>query len=152
MDAGSRFGSGRVHMAAVIRDDRGGFRCARSWVILKNCSSLFMEAEAMVHTVRWCVAENFSSLIFETDSLALLKLVEGSDAMVISLQLMVEEIKSLSESVENCHFTHVLRSGNAAAHSLAVFAGLNNLHNFVWRGNPPPCIADTLFQDALASE
>ncbi|KAL4362372.1 hypothetical protein GQ457_04G010120 [Hibiscus cannabinus] len=103
----------------IICDNQGHVLGACRRKALRIPSPFAAEAMSLIHAISLAGDLGFHSVIFEGDSLALIKKL-NSDAFDFSeISALVWEAKGLARNLHACRFLFIPRGGNQAAHALA---------------------------------
>ncbi|KAL4354038.1 hypothetical protein GQ457_06G007780 [Hibiscus cannabinus] len=123
--------------AVIIRDNQGHVLGACCCKALQIPSPFVAEAMSLIHAISLADDLGFHSVIFEGDSLTLIKKM-NSDALDFSeISALVWEAKGLARNLHACRFLFVPRGGNQAAHALARESSLDSADRF-WVEEVPP--------------
>ncbi|KAL4363148.1 hypothetical protein GQ457_04G015850 [Hibiscus cannabinus] len=92
---------------------------------------------ALVHAISLAIDMGFSSVIFEGDSLSIIKKMNSAmqDFSVISALNL--EAKGLARNLHACRFQFIPRGVNQSAHTLAGDSTLDSMDRF-WVEDVPP--------------
>ena len=85
-------------------------------------------------------------MIIEVDSQIIVKALKRNTLDLLPFGLIIDDCKSYTKDIDQCHVSFVRRSANVAAHCLAR-AACSLSGQEVWVGTPPPLISDVLLSD-----
>ncbi|KAL8115005.1 hypothetical protein AgCh_021723 [Apium graveolens] len=112
------FMNGSIGVAAVIRDDRGGFVAARALRIPGAWKPREAEAIAMKEALSWVTTRGYKQCVFETDSYVLADACNGSTGRSL-FDTIVTDCIELIKHISPVLFSFAYRSANNVAHVLA---------------------------------
>nr|GMD23989.1 uncharacterized protein LOC109191080 [Ipomoea batatas] len=145
IDAAVRPNNGRMGFSWVLRDEYGLFVAAGS--IPGNGVFTPREAEAMAvrEALSWIKDHGYSQVEVETDALQIIQSLKQSvdDS---SFDLILLDVKDLLLSFTDVAISHVSRTANRVAHSLAREACSMSVRQ-EWTSVPPSFIVDDLYFD-----
>jgi ribonuclease HI len=126
-----------IGLGMIARDESGKFLAACSKRQSINVEPMVAEALAAIQAILFCQEHNFQKVIFEGDSLQVVKEVNMSTQCNSSYGHLIESIKVGLRQIPESSFTHVRRSANTAAHTLAVMAKTHVIDVVGWNLIPP---------------
>ncbi|GKD66527.1 reverse transcriptase [Tanacetum coccineum] len=148
-DAAWKKESGKAGLGFVARDHNGEvlFSGAR----LDCYASYPLEAEAK--SVHWAMthvlSRGYSRVIFETDSLCLVKSLHNK-VILLQVASLFSDILSYSLAFDVCYWSFVKREGNRVAHSIANVA-LSCSYESILDGGVPSCANAWMIKDVISS-
>ena len=132
----------------VIRDHHGAVVVALSKKIKAPLAAVEVEAKAMEEAVNFAWDMGICDCLFESDSLsmvnAMLRLIDPPTFIVNVIAGALSQLYKFRE----VKFSHVVRSGNKIAHTLAQVAKSVSGQN-AWVEETPDCIEQLVTQDVL---
>ena len=124
-DGASRGNPGPSSAAICLRDHEGNLVVAKGFKI-QDTTNLIAEARAIRESLLFCKEQGMVQVIVETDSLAMVHILEGKWDIPWSVALEVNSMNLLRRSL-SVRVQHSLREGNTLADYFAnlvfVFAG-----------------------------
>ncbi|KAK8501854.1 hypothetical protein V6N11_063167 [Hibiscus sabdariffa] len=114
----------------LIRDNQGYVLGACRCQVFQISSPSVAEAMSLVHVVLLAGDLGFHSIIFEGDSLALIKKMNSDAQNFLVISVLVWEAKGLARNLHACRFLFIPRGGNHAAHALAGESFLDSMDRF----------------------
>jgi ribonuclease HI len=142
------FGSSQsMGASVVVRDHLGSFIAAASDSFQYVVSAELAEAFAIRFALSWAVEEGLDNFRVASDCLAVVQRVNSVELDRSMCGPVIQDIKNLVATFNNCSILFVRRVQNFAAHYLARSSELSC--KSVWRGVPPVCIRDTICTDSL---
>ncbi|KAJ8646880.1 hypothetical protein MRB53_008628 [Persea americana] len=121
----------------IIRDEDGLPIVALSSIGRRVGDAEEVEAYALVWALRFALEVSTRTIIVESDSLQVIKVVQSPEEDFSQIGNIIDEAKAISRMFSSCSFTHVLRDGNRVAHSLPKHAkGYVSEH--LWLEEVPP--------------
>ncbi|KAL4360797.1 hypothetical protein GQ457_04G002610 [Hibiscus cannabinus] len=121
----------------IIRDNQGHVLGACRCKALRIPSPFAAEAMSLIHAISLASDLGFHSVIFEGDSLALIKKMNFDALDFSKISALVWEAKGLARTLHVCRFLFVPRGGNQAAHALAGESSLDSTDRY-WVEEVPP--------------
>ncbi|PWA52426.1 hypothetical protein CTI12_AA454980 [Artemisia annua] len=148
-DAAWQKESGKAGLGLVARDYKGEVLFSGGRLECYASSPLEAEAKAIHWAMTRAICKGYSHVIFETDSLCLVKALHNK---VTPLQIasLFSDILSKSMTFNVCNWSFVKREGNRVAHSIASLA-LSCHHEFTLDGSVPSCANVWMFKDVILS-
>ena len=148
-DAAWQKESGKAGLGFVARDYKGEALFSGGRFECYASSPLEAEAKAVHWAMTSVVCKGYSHVIFETDSLCLVKALHNK---VTPLQIasLFSDILSKSMAFSVCNWSFVKREGNRVAHSIASLA-LSCPHEFMLDGSVPSCANLWMSKDVILS-
>ena len=138
-----------VGIGVVVRDSNGEVIAALCKRRAGQMGALETEALAMEAAVQFAVDVGLREVVFEGDSLSLCNMIQGSTEVQLSIQNIVDGIKSQLPHFRVAEVSHVKRQGNVPAHLLAQYAV--HVEDYVaWLEECPSPIARACTQDVLS--
>ncbi|KAL0013621.1 hypothetical protein SO802_000690 [Lithocarpus litseifolius] len=139
----------RTHEAGlgvVIRNSRGQVMVALSEKIKKPPSVVALELLAARRAAVSVFETGFQNSVFEGDSLAVVKSLQGSGMENSAVGHILKDTLSIVSLLQSFSFSHVNRQGNAVAHALAQRARLS-FPLQVWMESVPPDLDAVILAD-----
>ncbi|XP_059436347.1 uncharacterized protein LOC132169310 [Corylus avellana] len=128
-----------VGLGILARDATGQFMVACGIKQRIVVDPTVAEAIAALHAVIFAKELGFERVIFEGDSLTVMKAINSIGLCESSYGHFVEDVKTYSSDFAMSSFVHVPRGANSAAHTLAKEACTHVTEKFWWHCIPP-CI------------
>ncbi|KAL4378113.1 hypothetical protein GQ457_02G040570 [Hibiscus cannabinus] len=125
----------------VVRNSVGLVLGGGACFIREAYSADFVEAQAVIHALRFASSKGFKIIIIECDTLAVASKLKKKLPDFSMLGLFLEEAKQLMNSFEDVGVCYVHRSGNRVAHALASF-GFDCNEPFTFGSNYPDFIKE----------
>jgi ribonuclease HI len=138
------YGGGGV----VMRDRHGGFLAGSSHFFPQVSDPERAELLACKHGVALAKEKGKSKVMLEMDCLGAAAKLKGKELDRSIQGPLVKEIKGLMGEFEDIRVTHIRRSCNGVAHSLAQL-GCKNKFDAFWVECPSSCIGDLLNSDLV---
>ena len=115
-----------VYLADICRNHMG--RITHAWVSVdSHGDSLWAEAKASLFSISCAFAAGLDSIIFEGDALQVINSLQNSAPYPHwSISNIINDINVFALFFSCISFSHVLRSANVLAHSLAAWAPFCN--------------------------
>lgn len=110
-DGASKGNPGLSSAAFCIRDHKGSFVVAKG-IKIQDTKNMVAEARAIRECLSYCNERGITNIIIETDSLAMVHIIEGDWDLPWNVALEVNNIRRLRRSV-SARVKHSLREGNA---------------------------------------
>jgi ribonuclease HI len=130
-------------IGVIIRDGQGNVIAALSQQVKSKHDPVIAEAIAARRAVEFCIEVEVQEVIFEGDSMLVVKAIQDSQPNWLPYGQIIDDIKWVMGSLRRWKIRHVKRDANKAAHELSKFATRNSdLH--VWLEEPPSCILNTV--------
>ncbi|KAL4348978.1 hypothetical protein GQ457_17G011570 [Hibiscus cannabinus] len=123
----------------TIRDNQGYVLGACRCKALRIPSPFAAEAICLIHVTSLAGDLGFHSVIFEGDSLALIKKMNSEAHDFSEISALVWEAKGLAWNMHACCFLFIPWGGNQAAHALAGESSLDSTDCF-WVEEVPPTV------------
>ena len=137
-----------VGVGVVIRDHFDAVVAAVSKKLKAPLGALKVEAKAMEEAVTFAWDMGIRDCIFESDSLTVVNAMRRLTDPPSTIANNIAGSLSHLFKFRNVSFSHVPRSGNKAAHTLAQVArGVSALH--AWVEETPSCIENVVSQDVM---
>ncbi|XP_062028650.1 uncharacterized protein LOC133744575 [Rosa rugosa] len=111
--------NGICGLGVVFRDHLGGLKGALAVPQVGNLSPRSVEALALLHGLRFAAHVGFSNIEIEGDALSVINTLHDSSEDLSSEGHIIDEVKSLAQSLFICSSHFVKRVGNQVAHRLA---------------------------------
>ncbi|XP_017240177.2 uncharacterized protein LOC108212974 [Daucus carota subsp. sativus] len=109
---------GGIGVAAVVRDDQGGFVAAHVLKLPGKWNPREAEALALKEALAWVIKKGYQKCEFETDCYALAATCNGSPGNSL-FDTIVTDCIGLSKHINQVLFRFAFRSANNVAHVLA---------------------------------
>ncbi|KAK9988503.1 hypothetical protein SO802_028742 [Lithocarpus litseifolius] len=138
--------SDEAGLGVVIRNSRGQVMVALSEKIKKPPSVVALELLAARRAAVLVSETGFQNSVFEGDSLAVVKSLQGSGMENSAVGHILKDTLSIVSLLKSFSFSHVNRQGNAVAHALAQRARLS-FPLQVWMESVPPDLNAVLLAD-----
>ncbi|KAL0008379.1 hypothetical protein SO802_009881 [Lithocarpus litseifolius] len=142
--------SDEAGLGVVIRNSRGQVMVALSEKIKKPPSVVALELLAARRAAVLVSETGFQNSVFEGDSLAVVKSLQGSGMENSAVGHILKDTLSIVSLLKSFSFSHVIRQGNAVAHALAQRARLS-FPLQVWMESVPPDLNAVLLADLQPS-
>ena len=115
-----------IFLAAICRNHLG--KITHAWINVEvHGDALWVEAKAGLFAVSSALDAGLDSIIFEGDALQVINSIQNSDSSPHwSISNIINDINVSSLGFSCCSFSHVHRSANVLAHSLAAWAPFCN--------------------------
>jgi hypothetical protein len=140
--------AGKWGLGVTCQDDTGMIAAAATWEVPGNNDPLLAEAYALYHAVRFAKDCCFQSVIFESDSERLIKLLCGEDQIPRNyVGNIIRGVNCNRNSFRFCTFKHIYRVSNQTTHNLAIWA--HSEPNMMWIEETPPAIVPFIFKDLI---
>ncbi|XP_057452774.1 uncharacterized protein LOC130744617 [Lotus japonicus] len=133
----------------VARDHRGIIMLAGICLEAQRLDPLIAEAMALRWSLHTALEVGLDSVIFELDSLSVVKATRTNSSLW-TIQNLMQDCIYLASLFTSISFNHVSRNANVPAHTLASLACSYNTK--LWWDVPPPEIEHALFVDAALSD
>jgi ribonuclease HI len=130
----------------VVRDHTGALLRAQALWYDNAANVQLMEAIALRDGVRLAVERGYQRVIFETDSLIVVKLCEEEENNRSELMSICQEIRELSRAFSSFSLKHIGRDANLAAHLCAKQASADR-RRCLWINYNPGFLSNTLLND-----
>ena len=135
-------------IGVVIKDHHGAVVAALSKKLKALLGAIEVEAKAMEEAVNFTWDIGIRDCLFESDSLTVVNAMLHLTNPPSSIANIIAGSLSLPYKFRDVNFSHVVRSGNKAAHTLAQFArGVSDQN--AWVEETPGCIEQLVSQDIL---
>ena len=135
-------------IGVVIRDHHGAVVAALSKKLKAPLGAIEVEAKAMEEAVSFAWEMGIRDCLFESDSLTVVNCMLRTYDPPSSITNIITGSLSQLYKFRDVHFSHVVRSGNMTAHTLAQFAvGVSD--QIAWVEEIPDCIERLVSQDVL---
>ncbi|KAL0002459.1 hypothetical protein SO802_016240 [Lithocarpus litseifolius] len=138
--------SDEVGLGVVIRNSRGQVMVALSEKIKKPPLVVALELLAARRAAVLVSETGFQNSVFEGDSLAVVKSLQGSGMENSAVGHILKDTLSIVSLLQSFSFSHVNRQGNAVAHALAQRARLS-FPLQVWMESVPPNLDAVILAD-----
>ncbi|GMI79638.1 hypothetical protein HRI_001633100 [Hibiscus trionum] len=109
-------------------------------------SADFVEAQAVIHALRFATSRGFNKIIIECDALVVVNKLKNKLSDFSMLGVILEEAKQLMNSFEDVRVCYIHRFGNRVAHALASF-GFDCNEPFTFDFNYPDFIRELVRED-----
>jgi hypothetical protein len=96
---------------------------------------------AATNGVIFCKELGYTNIIFDGDTMQIIKAIEVEDPCLRSYGHIIDCIHRELNCFKNASFIHVRREANIAVHTLAKLA-TTHVTLSTWRGDVPPCVGD----------
>ncbi|PWA41769.1 hypothetical protein CTI12_AA548270 [Artemisia annua] len=136
-DAAWQKESGKAGLGFVARDYNGEVLFSGTRLEWYASSPLEAEAKAVHWAMIHALNRGYSNVIFETDSLCLVKALHNK-IVLLEIASLFSEILSRSMAFNDCKWSFVKREGNRVAHSIASLA-LSCSNEIMLDGSVPSC-------------
>jgi ribonuclease HI len=136
-------------IGVITRDEKGHVVVALSQPVEAIHDPITAEAMAARRAVEFCIEVGVHDVIFEGDSLLVVKAVQDSQPSWLPYGQIINDIKWALGSLRRWNIRHVKRDANKAAHELSKFATRNSDSN-VWLEESPSCILNTVILEQIA--
>ncbi|XP_073138172.1 uncharacterized protein [Henckelia pumila] len=113
----------RMGFGCLVRDEHGSVVAASHGCIFGISDPTLAKALSIREALSWLKELNLSNLIVESDALLVIQALKNKASDISSLDLIVEDCKSLVSDLHSCSFVFVRRSANQAVHLLARAVG-----------------------------
>ena len=135
-------------IGVVIRDHHGAVVAALSKKLKAPLGAIEAEAKAMEEAVTFAWEMGIRDCWFESDSLTVVNCMLRDYDPPSSITNIITGSLSQLYKFRDVHFSHVVRSGNMTAHTLAQFAvGVSD--QIAWVEEIPDCVEKLVSQDVL---
>ena len=132
----------------VIKDHHRAVVAALSKKIKALLGAIEVEAKAMEEAINFTCDIRIRDCLFQSDSLTVVNAMLRLTDPPSSIANIIAWSYSLLYKFRDVNFSHVVRSGNKAAHTLAQFArGVSDQN--AWVEETPGCIKQLVSQDVL---
>ncbi|XP_073137674.1 uncharacterized protein [Henckelia pumila] len=149
VDASYNENTSSFAIGGVIRNHEGQPVLAFGRQIDNPQSVLFAELLAIQEGFKVAQTHNFQVNHFTSDSLLAVQAVTTLEEDISYAGSIATEIRCLLDSRSNTHLTHIRRSANVVAHSIAAFF-ISSSSNFVWKiGDFPVWLIHLVTKDLL---
>jgi ribonuclease HI len=138
-----------VGIGVIIRDGQGNVIAALSQQVKSMHDPVTTEAIAARRAVEFCIEVGVQEVIFEGDSMLVVKAIQDSQPNWFPYGQIIDDIKWVMGSLRRWKIRHVKRDANKAAHELSRFATRNS-DPYVWLEEPPNCILNTVILEQKA--
>ncbi|XP_059450922.1 uncharacterized protein LOC132181699 [Corylus avellana] len=128
-------------IGVIIRDAAGRVLAAQSKSFMAVYDPATGEALAALHAEGLCRDLGFYDIIFEGDSLSMVKAIGERDPNWLRYGHIVEDIKTVLRTLRQWKICHAKREANIAAHGLAKEATMFIMDN-IWIEEIPICISN----------
>ena len=132
----------------MIRDHQGAVVAALSKKLKAPLGAIEMEAKAMEEAVNFARDMGIRDCLFKSDSLSVVNAMLRLTDPPLSIANVIAGTLSQLYKFREVKFSHVVRSGNKAAHTLAQVAKGVSGQN-AWVEETPDCIEQLVTQDVL---
>ncbi|GKB81831.1 reverse transcriptase [Tanacetum coccineum] len=140
---------GKAGLGFVARDYNGEVLFSGARLDFYASSSLEAEAKAVYWAMTHTLSIWYSRVIFETDSLCLVKALHNK-VILLQIASLFSDILSHSLAFDVCSWSFVKREGNRVAHSIASLA-LSCDDKITLDGSVPTCANVWIIKDVLSS-
>ena len=106
-------------IGVIIRNDQGAVMASLSQRIPYPHSVEAVEAYAARSATQFAIDLGFRDMIFEGDSFKIITALQHHSPCNTQYGHMIIDTKTIAQAFISCHYVHVKRDGNRAAHSLA---------------------------------
>ncbi|KAK8570772.1 hypothetical protein V6N13_103176 [Hibiscus sabdariffa] len=110
-------------------------------------SSDFVEAQAVIHALRFASLKGLKKVIIECDAFAVVNKLKSKLLDLSMLDIILEEAKQLMNSFEDVRVCYIHRLGNRVAHALASF-GFDCNEPFTFDSSYPDFIDELVRDDS----
>jgi ribonuclease HI len=135
-------------IGVVIRDSYGDVAAAATWIVEAIPDPDVGEALGVRLAIQFALDMGFFQVMFESDSLNVVRGFHKLSNNQSYLGMVVADCNRLSSRFNSFSLSHIKRSANMAAHSLAKFALTSS--DTVWIEECPPCIVSSIAADLVA--
>ncbi|XP_050259076.1 uncharacterized protein LOC126704086 [Quercus robur] len=135
-------------IGVVIRDHHGEVVAALSKRIKAPLGAVEIEAKAMEEGVRFAWEMGIRDCLFKSDSLTVVNAMQRRTEVPASIVNVINGSLSQLYGFRDVNFSHVGRSGNKVAHTLAQFAKSVQDY-YAWVEEVPVCIEGLVVQDVM---
>ena len=137
-----------AEIGVVIRDHHGAVVAALSKKLKAPLGAIEVEAKVMEEAVSFAWEMGIRDYLFESDSLTVVNSMLRLTETPSSIANIITGSLSQLYKFRDVHFSHVVRSGNKNAHTLAQFAkGVSDQN--AWVEEIPGCIESLVSQDVM---
>ena len=137
---------GKAGLGVVIRNSNGEVMASMSLLVQLPSTVAQVEAMAARKATEFALEIGFDEIILEGDSEIIYKDLLNIGSSLALHGHLIQDVKALVPLFSSICFSHVSRTGNQAAHSLARRAILSENLN-VWMEEVPPDIIDVIQAD-----
>ena len=135
-------------IGVIIRNDQGAVMASLSQRIPYPHSVEAVEAYAARSATQFAIDLGFRDMIFEGDSFKIITALQHHSPCNTQYGHLITDTKTIAQAFISCHYVHVKRDGNRAAHSLAKRA--RHCEPFqVWMESVPPDLQHVILSDFL---
>uniref|UniRef100_A0A803PZC5 Reverse transcriptase domain-containing protein n=1 Tax=Cannabis sativa TaxID=3483 RepID=A0A803PZC5_CANSA len=146
VDAAVDSSKNRIGLGAVIRNSTGQVIAALSMPIIGNFASHEMEAKAIFHSLVWASQWELQIGHVETDALMVTNALYGRTNSIAAFNDLIIDISCLLSFLPGVSISHVKRTANMAAHTLARYA-LGVDETCYWMESFPPSLYSVVVND-----
>ncbi|GMJ14222.1 hypothetical protein HRI_005091400 [Hibiscus trionum] len=123
----------------ICRNNAGLIMGACSMQHTHVCNAFLAEALSCRDAVTFALDMRFDRVIFEGDSLSVIKKLRSKDEDLSQLRVLINDIKQATFNLRDATFTHVRREGNLAAHAMAHYGRQHTTPTF-WVEDAPTAV------------
>jgi ribonuclease HI len=139
----------QLGVGVIVRDDHGRVHAAMSKTLDTFQEPVIGESLVALHAVEFSRDLGLQDVIFEGDSLQVVKMILDQDESWCRFGQIVADIQTVLGSFRRWEVRHVKRNQNTAAHGLAKESVREKIDR-VWMEETPLCIFDTVFSEQFA--
>ncbi|XP_038690886.1 uncharacterized protein LOC119989439 [Tripterygium wilfordii] len=138
----------KVRIGVIARDAEGAHIASKSICVPGPLNPLFAESIAAREALVFTKSLNCHDVVLEGDSLLVIKALEGNEVDLSENGLCIATTKNMLDSFVHVKFSHVKRSANYVADTLAKYA-LSNYDSHEWFGEKPAFLLHVIETDCL---
>ncbi|XP_038722072.1 uncharacterized protein LOC120014227 [Tripterygium wilfordii] len=138
----------KVGIGVIARDAEGTHIASKTICVPGPLNPLFAESIAAKEALVFAKSLNYHDVVLEGDSLLVIKALERNEVDLSENGLCVASTKNLLDSSVHVSFSHVKRSANYVADTLAKYA-LSNYVSHEWLGEKPAFLRHVIETDCL---
>lgn len=130
----------------VVRDHNGSFVACMHGSIKGKFTPLLTEAIGVQEMLSWLKGIQVQQIIIESDSLNVIHRLKSQDDDMSSVDLIINDCKSLAKGFNQCVFSFICRVANGVAYSLTRAASFVS-GCMCWMAHPSTLISNVLDLD-----